>query len=182
MTELEGFSYAVFAVYAVTSFGLALAGQRLGVTKRVGRPLVGLAVCAGAGVWPLLRLAIGDPLSPDPLHQRLDGLTGDLVGHGLLAMGALTAMMAEVQILTRGSATSLSPDEAPAGPPVGPPVGPPARPQAWPLTQMFVVGGRIVQLLGLFLVFPSVMLAGLALIAAIGVAVVGRSNTPQGVC
>lgn len=146
MSELEGFSYAVFAVYATTSAGLMAAGARLGVIRRPVWPLIAFS---GAGLWPLLRLFVGDPVSPDPLQQQLDGLSGDLLGHALLAIGALTAMMAEVQILTRARMAAQSIAEDHAG----------------PLTGKLVAGGRVLQLLGLFLVFPGMVLGGLTLMA-----------------
>jgi hypothetical protein len=158
MTELEGFSYAVFGVYALTSVGLAMAGRRLGVVTRPTFPLVAFV---SAGSWPLVRLAIGDPVFPDPLQLRLDGLTGDLIGHALLAAGALTAMMAEVQILTRARMATLSPAEPPAG----------------PLVHRCVAGGRVLQLVGLFLVFPGVVCCAL-MIAANAVVAGARPGLP----
>jgi hypothetical protein len=155
MTELEGFSYAVFGVYALTSVGLKAAAYRLGLDRSLPTatmsPLLAFVI---AGLWPMLRLSLGEPISPDPLQQRLDGLTGDLVGHALLAAGALTAMMAEVQILTRARVAATSPNEPPAG----------------PVTQKLVSGGRGLQLIGLFLVFPGLVQGSLALTAAIVIA------------
>lgn len=155
MSELEGFSYAVFAVYTLTSAGLLLAGYRLGVTRgpQTDRVL-SLAAFALAGLWPLVRLAVGDPMAPDPLEARLDGLTGDLVGHACLASGALTAMMAEVQILTRARVAAMSASEA----------------KAAPMVYRFVAFGRILQLAGLFLVLPGVVQGVLALAAGVVVA------------
>jgi hypothetical protein len=163
MSELEGFSYAVFAVYALTSAGLALAGRKLGVASTSTWPLMAFVA---AGMWPLLRLAVGDLIAQDPLQERLDGLTGDLVGHALLAVGALIAMMAEVQILTRGRVAAASAGEPPAG----------------PVVYRCVAGGRVVQLAGLFLVFPSVILAGPTVIAAAAILATPRTNQDQKSC
>ncbi len=146
MSELEGFSYAVFAVYVATSIGLDLAGRKLGVANR---PVLPLLAVVGAGLWPLLRWLVGDPITADALQQWLDGLTGDLVGHGLVAAGALTAMMAEVQILTRARVAAVTVGEPPAG----------------PFVHRCVAGGRVLQLAGLFLVFPGIVAAAVALAA-----------------
>ena len=159
MSEMEGVSYAVFAVYVLTSAGLAAAAAKLGGTPaaQVGirstvEKFAGAAVLitfAGAGVWPLLRAALGEPLHPDPVQTALDGLAGDLAGHLILVLGALFAMTAQMHGDTaRRKDPSLQVVDS----------GP------YAISRHPVALGRVVMTVGLFLVFPGVAQGAFALV------------------
>ena len=171
MSEMEGVSYAVFAVYVLTSAGLTAAARKLGGSQVRGdcsriettahvAALIGLA---GSGLWPLLRAAFGEPLHPDPIQTALDGLAGDLAGHLLLVLGALLAIAAQMH----GDAARRKEPSRPfvdSGP--------------FAISRHPVTLGRIVSAVGLFLVFPGIAQGALTL-AVIAASAIGARLEEQ---
>ncbi|MGL6181946.1 MAG: hypothetical protein ACRC2G_07225, partial [Aestuariivirga sp.] len=108
MTALEGVSYALFAVYLLSFFGLsAVAARQAGrsiwlfntgpASQTLPATLFRVAF-AGAALWPLIRSLTGDLLMVDPVHDALDGIVPDIIGHLLVAIGACVAAASQMHM------------------------------------------------------------------------------------
>ena len=169
MTALEGVSYALFVVYLLSFFGLsAVAARQAGrsiwlfntgpASQTVPAMLFRLAF-AGAALWPVIRSLAGDLVTRDPVHDALDGIVPDIIGHLLVAIGACIAAASQMHM---GASWRIGAAERETGALVD------DGPFAISRNPVFV--GQMLLFAGLFLVFPS-MVQG-ALTAALMIAVV----------
>ncbi|MGL4974098.1 MAG: methyltransferase family protein [Bosea sp. (in: a-proteobacteria)] len=168
MTALEGVSYALFAVYLLSFFGLsAVAARQAGrsiwlfntgpASQTLPATLFRVAF-AGAALWPLIRSLTGDLLMVDPVHDALDGIVPDIIGHLLVAIGACVAAASQMHM---GASWRIGAAERETGALVD------DGPFAVSRNPVFV--GQVLLFIGLFLVFPSIVQGALtaALITAV---------------
>lgn len=169
MTALEGVSYALFIVYLLSFFGLsAVAARQAGrsiwlfntgpASQTLPAMLFRLAF-AGAALWPVIRSLTGDLVTRDPVHDALDGIFPDIIGHLLVAIGACIAAASQMHM---GASWRIGAAERETGALVD------DGPFAISRNPVFV--GQMLLFAGLFLVFPSIVQG--ALTAALMVAVV----------
>jgi protein-S-isoprenylcysteine O-methyltransferase Ste14 len=167
MSHLEGVSYAIFGVYllcflafsAVEAKQMARGLRRFGSRSGMRRAatLFGVAFALSA-VWPLVHALGFDPLVGDPIRKTLDTIAVDLIGHLLIGVGALVAMMSQMHELTTQHARARD-GTAVAFVDTGP----------FAISRNPVRLGQIVLFAGLSLVFPGVV--QLVLLIALAVAV-----------
>jgi protein-S-isoprenylcysteine O-methyltransferase Ste14 len=168
MTAMEGVSYALFAVYLLSFFGLsAVAARQAGrsiwlfnagpASQTLPATLFRIAF-AGAALWPLIRSLTGDLITRDPVHLALDGIVPDIIGHLLVAIGACVAAASQMYM---GASWRIGAAERETGALVD------DGPFAVSRNPVFV--GQVLLFIGLFLVFPSIVQGALtaALITAV---------------
>ncbi|MGL5361436.1 MAG: methyltransferase family protein [Bosea sp. (in: a-proteobacteria)] len=168
MTSLEGVSYTLFAAYLLSFFGLsAVAARQAGrsiwlfnsgpASQTLPAMLFRIAF-AGAALWPLIRSLTGDLITRDPVHDALDGIVPDIIGHLLVAIGACVAAASQMHM---GASWRIGAAERETGALVD------DGPFAVSRNPVFV--GQILLFIGLFLVFPSIVQGALtaALIFAV---------------
>jgi protein-S-isoprenylcysteine O-methyltransferase Ste14 len=168
MAALEGVSYLLFACYLVSFFGLTAAAANQagrpvwlfnkGSEKQAIPAMLFRLSFAGAAIWPLLN-GLGFPLvNNDPIHSMLDGIWFDIIGHLLVAIGAMVAIVSHMHM---GASWRIGAAEGETGAIVD------DGPFAISRNPVFV--GQMVMFAGLFLVFPGIVQA--VLTAALFVAV-----------
>lgn len=156
MTALEGVSYALFAVYLLSFFGLSAVAARqagrsiwlfsAGPASQTLPAMLFRIAFAGAALWPLIRSLTGDLITRDPLHDVLDGIGPDIVGHLLVAIGACVAAASQMHM---GASWRIGAAERETGALVD------DGPFAVSRNPVFV--GQVLLFTGLFLVFPSIV-------------------------
>lgn len=169
MQAMEAVSYLVFGTYlaiflALTAATAKLSGRPVWLLRRgpPGQRITALLfriAFAGAALWPLQRwLLDGRLIAGDPLHRAMDGLSGDILGHVLLAVGALVAAMAQMHM---GQSWRIGAAEGETGAMVedGP----------FALSRNPVFLGQMLLFAGLFLVFPDLVQAGLTLVLLVAI-------------
>jgi protein-S-isoprenylcysteine O-methyltransferase Ste14 len=168
MSAMEAVSYLLFCVYLANFFALsAVAARQAGRSvwlfskgkeqQTIPAWLFRIAFAGGA-FFPALRAVAGGPLISDPVFSTLDGVTSDIVGHLLVAVGAMIAAMSQMHM---GASWRIGAAEGETGTIVD--TGP------FALSRNPVFVGQIILFLGLLLVFPDIFQALLtvALIIAI---------------
>lgn len=169
MTALEGVSYALFGVYLLSFFGLSAVAARqagrsiwlfnAGPASQTLPALLFRLAFAGAAIWPFVRSLAGDLVARDPLHDVLDRVAADIMGHLLVAIGACVAAASQMHM---GASWRIGAAERETGALVD------DGPFAISRNPVFV--GQMLLFSGLFLVFPGIVQG--ALTAALFVAVV----------
>jgi protein-S-isoprenylcysteine O-methyltransferase Ste14 len=169
MSALEGVSYALFTVYLLSFFGLSAVAARqagrsiwlfnAGPASQTLPALLFRLAFAGAAIWPLVRSLAGDLVSRDPLHDALDSVAADIMGHLLVAIGACVAAASQMHM---GASWRIGAAERETGALVD------DGPFAISRNPVFV--GQMLLFSGLFLVFPGIVQG--ALTAALFVAVI----------
>jgi protein-S-isoprenylcysteine O-methyltransferase Ste14 len=167
MTALESVSYLLFVVYLLSFFGLSAVAAR-----QAGRPIwlfnAGPAsqtlpatlfriAFAGAALWPLARGLVGD-MAADPVHDVLDGVAADIVGHLIVAVGACVAAASQMHM---GASWRIGAAERQTGALVD------DGPFAVSRNPVFV--GQMLLFAGLFLVFPGLVQGALTLALIVAV-------------
>ncbi|MGW9330618.1 methyltransferase family protein [Bosea sp. NPDC055594] len=168
MSGMEIASYLMVVVYVISFLAMSAI-----LAKEAGRPvwlfgkggekqalpaLLFKLAFAGAVIWPLLLAAFGNPVADDPLHAALDGPWYDVFGHLLVVLGACVALLSQRYM---GTSWRIGAAEGEQGAIVD------SGPFAISRNPVFV--GQAVLFIGLFIVLPSLIQAGLtfALLAAI---------------
>lgn len=168
MTILEGVSYLLVWVYLLSFFALTAVAQReagrsvwlfsKGKEKQTLPAMLFRFAFAGAAIWPLFRLITGDLPANDPVRTMLDGEWVDVLGHGLIAIGACVAILSQRHM---GASWRIGAAEGETGAIVD------DGPFALSRNPVFV--GQALLFVGLFFVFPGVV--SLALTSALLVAI-----------
>lgn len=169
MSALEGVSYALFTVYLLSFFGLSAVAARqagrsiwlfnAGPASQTLPALLFRLAFAGAAIWHLVRSLAGDFVARDPLHDALDSVAADIMGHLLVAIGACVAAASQMHM---GASWRIGAAERETGALVD------DGPFAISRNPVFV--GQMLLFSGLFLVFPGIVQG--ALTAALFVAVI----------
>jgi len=168
MIAMEAVSYLLFCVYLVSFFGLSAlaareAGRSVWLFSKGTEPqalpawLFRMAF-AGAAILPLIRAVFGGPVLRDPVFAALDGTAGDIIGHLLVAVGALIAAASQMHM---GASWRIGAAEGEIGSIVD--TGP------FALSRNPVFVGQIILFAGLFLVFPDLLQAALTLALVIAI-------------
>ncbi|MCA0401384.1 MAG: hypothetical protein LCH38_11275 [Proteobacteria bacterium] len=169
MIAMEAVSYLLFAVYLASFLGLsALAARRAGRSvwlfgrgaERQWLPAMLFRLAfAGSALWPLARWLFDARLiARDPVHLALEGMAGDVVGHILIAVGALVAMMSQMHM---GASWRIGAATGELGAMVE------DGPFAFSRNPVFL--GQMILFSGLFLVFPDLVQG--ALVVALFIAI-----------
>jgi len=168
MIAMEAVSYLLFCVYLVSFFGLSAmaareAGRSVWLFSKGKKPqtlpawLFRIAF-AGAAILPIVRALAGGPLLRDPVFSALDGVAGDIIGHVLVAVGALIAAASQMHM---GASWRIGAAEGETGAIVD--TGP------FALSRNPVFVGQISLFVGLLLVFPDLLQAALTLALIIAI-------------
>lgn len=162
MSGMEIASYLMVVVYVISFLAMSAI-----LAKEAGRPvwlfgkggqnqalpaLLFKLAFAGAVIWPLLLAAFGNPLANDPLYAALDGPWYDVLGHLLVVLGACVALLSQRYM---GTSWRIGAAEGEQGAIVD------SGPFAISRNPVFV--GQAVLFIGLFIVLPSLVQAGLTL-------------------
>lgn len=162
MSGMEIASYLMVVVYVISFLAMSAilareAGRPVWLFGKGGEPqalpamLFKLAF-AGAVIWPLLLGAFGNPVAGDPFSAALDGPWLDVLGHLLVVVGACLAILAQRQM---GVSWRIGAAEGELGPIVD------SGPFAISRNPVFL--GQAVLFIGLLVVLPSLVQAGLTL-------------------
>lgn len=156
MAAMEGVSYLLFGVYLFSFFLMSAvtahqAGKPVWLFGKGGEPqalpaLLFKFAFSGAALFPVLRALFGDPWRGDPIRGALDGMTTDVIGHLLVAVGACIAIISQLHM---GASWRIGAADGELGPIVA------DGPFAWSRNPVFV--GQAILFVGLFLVFPGVI-------------------------
>jgi protein-S-isoprenylcysteine O-methyltransferase Ste14 len=156
MSALEAVSYILVWIYFASFFMLTAVAQReagrsvwlfgKGRDRQTIPALLFRLSFAGAALWPLVRLATGDLPAGDPIQARLDGEWFDVLGHGLITVGACLAILSQRHM---GASWRIGAAEGETGAIVD------DGPFAFSRNPVFV--GQSLLFLGLFFVFPGVV-------------------------
>lgn len=168
MIAMEAVSYLLFCVYLVSFFGLSAmaareAGRSVWLFSKGKEPqtlpawLFRIAF-AGAAILPLVRALAGGPPLRYPVFSALDGVAGDIIGHVLVAVGALIAAASQMHM---GASWRIGAAEGETGAIVE--TGP------FALSRNPVFVGQIILFVGLLLVFPDLFQAVLTLALIIAI-------------
>ncbi len=168
MIAMEAVSYLLFCVYLVSFFGLSAmaareAGRSVWLFSKGKEPqtlpawLFRIAF-AGAAILPLIRALAGGPLLRDPVFSALDGVAGDIIGHLLVAIGAMIAATSQMHM---GASWRIGAAEGETGAIVD--TGP------FALSRNPVFVGQIILFVGLLLVFPDLFQAALTLALVVAI-------------
>ena len=168
MSGMEIASYLMTVVYVISFLTMSAI-----LAKEAGRPiwlfdkgrekqalpatLFRLAF-AGAVIWPLVLALVGNPVEADPLSEALDGPWLDVLGHLLVVVGACVAILSQRHM---GLSWRIGAAEGELGPIVD------DGPFAISRNPVFV--GQALLFVGLFIVLPSLIQAGLTLVLLIAI-------------
>jgi protein-S-isoprenylcysteine O-methyltransferase Ste14 len=172
MSGMEIASYMMAVVYVISFLALSAI-----LAREAGRPvwlfgkgrerqalpaLLFRIAFAGAVLWPLVLATLGNPVPNDRLARLLDNEWFDVLGHLLVVVGACLAIIAQRHM---GVSWRIGAAEGEIGAIVD------TGPFAFSRNPVFV--GQAMLFVGLFIVLPSVVQAGLtlALLIAIGLQV-----------
>lgn len=112
----------------------------------------------GAVAWPIALTLLGNPIGTDPVSKALDGSWFDVLGHLLVVVGACLAMLSQAHM---GTSWRIGAAEGELGPIVD------TGPFAFSRNPVFV--GQAMLFIGLFIVLPSLIQAGLTLALLIAI-------------
>ena len=168
MSGMEIASYLMVVVYVISFLAMSAI-----LAKEAGRPvwlfgkggekqalpaLLFKLAFAGAVIWPLLLAAFGNPVANDPLHAALDGPWFDVLGHLLVVIGACVALLSQRYM---GTSWRIGAAEGEQGAIVD------SGPFAISRNPVFL--GQALLFIGLFIVLPSLVQAGLTLALLIAI-------------
>lgn len=168
MSGVEIASYLMVVVYVISFLAMSAI-----LAKEAGRPvwlfgkggekqalpaLLFKLAFAGAVTWPLLLAAFGNPITNDPLHAALDGPWYDVLGHLLVVIGGCVALLSQRYM---GTSWRIGAAEGEQGAIVD------SGPFAISRNPVFL--GQALLFIGLFIVLPSLVQAGLTLALLIAI-------------
>lgn len=169
MSGMEIASYLMAVVYVISFLAMSAI-----LAKEAGRPiwlfdkgrekqalpaLLFRLAFAGAVIWPVLLSLFGNPIKTDPLSAALDGDWFDVFGHLLVVIGACAAILSQRYM---GASWRIGAAEGELGPIVD------SGPFAISRNPVFV--GQALLFVGLFIVLPSIIQAGLTLALLVAIA------------
>lgn len=169
MSGMEIASYLMAVVYVISFLAMSAI-----LAKEAGRPiwlfdkgrekqalpaLLFRLAFAGAVIWPVLLSLFGNPIKTDPLSAALDGDWFDVFGHLLVVIGACAAILSQRYM---GASWRIGAAEGELGPIVD------SGPFAISRNPVFV--GQALLFVGLFVVLPSIIQAGLTLALLVAIA------------
>ncbi len=168
MSALEAVSYFLVWVYLLSFLALTSVAQReagrsvwlfgKGKERQTLPALLFRFAFIGAAVWPSTRLITGDVPANDPVRAAIDGEWIDVLGHGLIAVGACVAILSQRHM---GASWRIGAAEGKTGAIVD------DGPFALSRNPVFV--GQALLFVGLFFAFPGMV--SLALTSALLVAI-----------
>ncbi len=168
MSGMEIASYLMVVVYVISFLAMSAilareAGRPVwlfgkGGEKQALPALLFKLAFAGAVIWPLLLAAFGNPVANDPLHAALDGPWYHVLGHLLVVIGACVALLSQRYM---GTSWRIGAAEGEQGAIVD------SGPFAISRNPVFL--GQALLFIGLFIVLPSLVQAGLTLALLIAI-------------
>lgn len=168
MTAMEAMSYLMVLAYVISFLAMSAI-----LAKEAGRPiwlfgkgsdrqtipaLLFRIAFAGGVLWPLAVAAFGDPIQDDPIAHWFDGPWYDLLGHLLCVTGACIAIVSQRYM---GASWRIGAAKGEQGPIVE------TGPFAISRNPVFV--GQALLFVGLFVVLPNLVQAGLTLALLIAI-------------
>jgi protein-S-isoprenylcysteine O-methyltransferase Ste14 len=162
MDALEAVSYVLFISYIFSFLGLTAyasrqAGRSVWLFSKGHEPqaipaLLFRIAFVGGTAWPLLRLAMPDAFHTSTAFVALQHVIFDVLGHSLIAIGAMIAVISQMHM---GASWRIGAANGEIGMIVQ------DGPFAFSRNPVFF--GQAILFIGLFLVFPDLVQAGLTL-------------------